>query len=396
MDSGHRVRWGRVVLVALAGVVSHTFGRATVGVLLPAMAEDLGLSDTFAGALASVNLGCYLAGVVAVMALAGRFEPFTLLRAGIAVVTAGLAVLATANSPAAVAVGTGLGGLGGASIWLTAPTIATEGVPAQRRGAVLGSLTATMGAVLVVVPLVTDLLRNLTDDNTLWRPVWVAELAASALLLVLLSGLVKSAPTERLVAGRKWGALTAISGWRRTLVAYMAFAWTANAFAQFMGLALERQHGFSRSSATLLFSAMGGASLVGAMLFGRLSDALGRPATMALVMAVVAAAAVAFPFGGPTLVVAAVVAYGGASFAYPALTAAWVREHVADRTFTAVFATMTLFYGPASAVSPLVGGQLIDRTGSYSATYVLIAAMAVLATVLMASLAVRRPRGAAG
>ncbi len=51
-----RVRWGRVVLVALSGVVSHVFGRATVGVLVPAMADDLDLSDTLIGALGSMTM----------------------------------------------------------------------------------------------------------------------------------------------------------------------------------------------------------------------------------------------------------------------------------------------------------------------------------------------------
>ena len=54
------MRWARVVVITLAGVVSHTFGRSTMPLLLPAIAEDLGLSATTAGATGSVNMAAYL------------------------------------------------------------------------------------------------------------------------------------------------------------------------------------------------------------------------------------------------------------------------------------------------------------------------------------------------
>ena len=38
--------WTRVILVTLAGVVSHTFGRGTMPLLLPAIADDMNLSAT--------------------------------------------------------------------------------------------------------------------------------------------------------------------------------------------------------------------------------------------------------------------------------------------------------------------------------------------------------------
>ena len=63
-----------------------------------------------------------------------------------------------------------------------------------------------------------------------------------------------------------------IQGWKRAVVAYMAFAYTTSSFANFLGLALERDHGFDRLAATLVFSGMGAGSMVGALAFGRLSD----------------------------------------------------------------------------------------------------------------------------
>ena len=390
-----RVRWGRVVLVAFSGVVSHVFGRATIGVLIPAMAAELGMSDTLVGALGSTNMGAYFTGVVIVTFSAGRVEPFTLLRAGIVTSTIGLAVVGTASSALAVLIGTALAGLGGGGIWLTAPVIASEGVPAARRGAALGVLTATMGAAFIGVPLATAAMRNVAGSDAIWRPLWMGEAAISVLLLVALTLFVRAGRTERVAAVGGLGALRQFHGWKRVIVAYMAFAYMSSSFGNFLGLALERDHGFDRLAATLVYSGMGAGSMVGALAFGRLSDRMGRPATMATVMAISTCTGVVLAARIPNaaIIVAAVVVFGGASFAYPSLIATFVRDHVADRTFAAVLGTMTMFYGPASVIGPAASGWLADRTGHYDATYGVIAAMALTSCICMATM--RRSGGAA-
>lgn len=396
-DHRQRAKWSRVLVIACAGVVSHVFGRGTVSVLLPAMADDLGLSEQVAASLASVNLAGYLLGTVVLLTLAGRFEPLTLLRAGVMVVAAGLAVLSVATSTPQVMVGVALGGLGGPGIWMTAPAIVAEVVPSERRGLAIGSLTALMGAGFIVVSLLTDLARHLASDPALWRPVWLGELAAAVVLLAVLVGLVRTPPTPRLVAGSQWTALRHLVGRNRTLIAYMGFAWSASAFVVLLGLAVEHHHQLSRSFATLLFSVLGVASMVGALAFGRLADTVGTPTTMSLVMTLVAAASVVFPlFANEAIISATVIVYGAAMFAYPSLTAAYIREHVADRMFTSAFAVMTLYYSVVTAISPLVSGALVTgspQTGDsdYAAPYFTIAAMAAVSAALMASVALAKP-----
>ncbi len=375
----------------MSGIVSHTFGRSTVAVLLPAMSNDLGISSTVAGALGSVNLGAYFCGVVLVTLLAGRVEPFTLLRIGIGIVATGLLVLAVAGDTTTVLIGTGLGGLGGAGIWLTVPIIVTEGVPAMRRGAVMGTLTATMGAGFIAIPIAITLMRNANNDDGIWRPVWLWEMSGAALLLVLLWMLVRTKPTSRLRSAGGLAMLRSFAGWKRAVVAYMAFAWIAASFGQFLGLALEKEHGLSREFATLLYSGMGLGSLVGAIAFGRLSDSLGRARTMSLVMVLSATTALAVPYGSTTLIAVSVVLFGAAAYAYPALTAAFVNDRVSDRSFSAVFGTMTMFYGPASIAGPAISGVLIDWTDSYASTYWIISGLALLAALCMVGLKRHQP-----
>ena len=73
--------------------------------------------------------------------------------------------------------------------------------------------------------------------------------------------------------------------------------------------------------------------------------------------------------------------YGVAGMAVRPVTAAFVRDQVAEHDFTAVFGAMTIFYGPASVLGPITGGVLADLTGSYSATYTVLALTFVLAAI---------------
>tara|TARA_B100001113_G_scaffold318784_1_gene287020 strand:- start:214 stop:510 length:297 start_codon:yes stop_codon:yes gene_type:complete len=73
--------------------------------------------------------------------------------------------------------------------------------------------------------------------------------------------------------------------------------------------------------------------------------------------------------------------YGMAGMAVPPLTAAFVRDQVAEQDFTAVFGAMTIFYGPASVLGPISGGVLADITGSYLLTYLVLAITFVFASV---------------
>jgi len=380
------IRWGRILTIALAGVVSHTFGRTSLAVLIPAMDDDLGLSGTVTGALGSVNLGSYLVGVIIVTFLAGRVEPFTLLRSGILVVASGLFVLGTASGTPQVVCGAALAGSGGAGIWLTTPLLASEGVPPHRRGAVMATLTATMGAIFVFVPVAATAIREIADDGGVWRQLWLIEGVCSLLLLALLWWRVTPESTTPIEGAFAFRSLTQLRGWRPAVGMYMSFAFVAASFSLFAGRAFENDHGFSRNHATLLLSVLGLGSLVGALIFGRLSDHYGRPRVMTIAMAITSGTGLLMLAGAEPWAAVAMFVYGATSFAYPVLTATFVRDQVDQREFTGVFGAMTIFYGPASIAGPAVSGTLADRTGDHAATYLVLAGVAALAAVFASRL----------
>ena len=367
------MRWGRVILVTLAGVVSHTFGRSTMPLLLPAIAEDLELSATTAGATGSVNMAAYLCGVIAVTYLANRIAPAVLLKCGLCIVLAGLLCLGTAPTTTQVTVGTALAGLGGAGVWLTMPVIATSNVPVAKRGTVMGSLTATMAVGSIVIPFATSAVRALVDDVGAWREVWLLELVAAGVILAVLCIALRKDISPPLPRGAGIQAITRLKAWKTAVFFYMAFAFVGASWFQFFGLSLESDHNMSREFTTNLWALMGIGGVAGAVIFGRLSDRLGRPRTMCLVTAIGAVTCLLVLSGNMWTAALAATLYGMAGMAVPPLTAAFVRDQVAEHDFTAVFGAMTIFYGPASVLGPISGGVLADITGSYLVTYLVLA-----------------------
>ena len=105
-------------LILAASMVAQSFGRFTYPVLLKAINDDLLGSLSRAGTLGTISLTAYLVGTGTVSWLSTRVEPATIIKVGLVVSAAGLAVLATAGGFAALAVGLFVAGLGSASVWV--------------------------------------------------------------------------------------------------------------------------------------------------------------------------------------------------------------------------------------------------------------------------------------
>ncbi|MDG1703145.1 MAG: YbfB/YjiJ family MFS transporter, partial [Pseudomonadales bacterium] len=75
--------WVVVTLIALSATVGHAFGRFSFGVLLPAVRDDLGISNTLAGFIGGTNVGFYLIGTLLVSWMAGRYRLLGIMRLGL-------------------------------------------------------------------------------------------------------------------------------------------------------------------------------------------------------------------------------------------------------------------------------------------------------------------------
>lgn len=370
-------------------VVSHIFGRFSASLLLPAISDDLVGSFTGAGFLGAAYFAGYMAGVIAVTAMSSRVEPVALLRGGLAMSAAALGLLTIAPTFGVLATGVFLAGVAGAGIWIPAPVIASSGLPDRHRGLVMGALTASMGAGLLIVSQGTTAYRSLTDDEGAWRPIFGTEAVVTCLILVLVlvvaRGVRTAGPADAGGEGRgplfDLDGLRSIPSWELLLTSYCVFAVLAGSWTQFLGLAMEEDAGFSRSHINNLFSVFAIGAVIGPLLLGRLSDKIGRDRTLAISCGLCIVASLMIPIGAEPFVTIAVFLFGAGSFGVPPVTAAAVRDHVDGRVFGATFGAMTIIYAMSSMIAAQLGGVLADATGSFDAVYVVLAGAALVAAL---------------
>lgn len=392
LDAGRRVRPGWLLvlgtaLVAITPVVSHSFGRSTYGLLLPAIEDTLALSHSQTGLGGTVIYGAYLLGVIVVAALSRRFEPITIMRGGVAVVAVGLVWMATVHSLAGLMVGLFLTGGAGAGIWITGPGILTASVAAHKRGAVIGLLTASVGLGTFIVGIGTTTARRAADDDLLWRPVWLVEAFVTVAILVGLVALARPARTERVGAGGfSLDRLRSVPSWKRVTAAYALFAAVGAGFSPFIVRALQNDAGLSKSGATSAFSAMSLLAIPGAPALGLLSDRLGRKPVMVVVLFTAALGTAIVAVGRGPLAVVGMFCFGSVWSSYPTLVATYVRDHTEARGFSEAFSTMTIFYGLAALCAPFLTGWAADVTGHFRTPFLGLAGLCLAGALLMARL----------
>ncbi|MCP3910378.1 MAG: YbfB/YjiJ family MFS transporter [Actinomycetia bacterium] len=384
------------IVIPLTTVVSHSFARSTYPILLPAMKDDVLSSNTVAGIGGTIIYIAYLAGVVAVTLLSARLEPIEIMRTGLNVAAAGLLLTAIAPNTEILMAGLLFSSAGGAGIWITAPVLATAEVPPERRGLVIGLLTGSVGLGTSLVALGTRVARGAADNDGLWRPVFGVEALVTLAILAMVALKVRPATTSRISSGGiNLAALKQLPGWAPVTLAYVCFGVVASGYASFLAEALEADAGVSRSGVAYIYIVMGISSLVGAPLMGAVSDRFGRRTSMVGVLVALGVGSVVIALGSKLLVVVGVTLFGGMWSSYPTLTATYVRDHIDDRTFGSVYGTMTIFYGTAAVVPPLVTGLIADASGSFTVPYLLVAGFAAIAAIVALRIPeTRRPTAA--
>lgn len=377
--------------MALCAVVSHTLGRSTYPILLPAIEAELLSSHQESGLLTTVNFGGYMLGVLVMTSVSGRFEPARLLAGGLASSTVGFVLLASAAGFWTLAAGLLLTGLGSAGIWMTAPIIATGVVPADRRGTVMGLLSSTMGLGLIVVSQGTNAMRAVGDDDGLWRPTWSVAAVYGGLLLAAVIAVLRLPATNRIAGGVSLQRLRTVPGWVPITVSYWLFGFVVSSFTPFFGAALE-DVGFSRAHVGNLYALFGLSAVFGAVSLGRVSDRTGRQPVLVGALLVMAAAALLVLTGTEPFAAAAAIGFGAASFTFPVLVAAYLSDHLQERAFSNAFGALTLFYGSALVTGPILSGTIGDSSLGFPVVFSLVAAAAVTGALVLVRVDRAAPR----
>jgi sugar phosphate permease len=377
-----KFHYGWVILTLATLIVVNSQGLARFGytMILPSMQEGLHLSNTRAGALATGNFCGYL--LIALIAgfLASKFSPRRVISVSLFIVGLTMMLTATARSFASAFFWRTLTGMGSGGCFVPAMGVLAAWFAQKRRGMATGIAVGGSSVGLIITgPLVPWLLKKMGQEG--WRIAWIALGIFGILSSVIIQLFLRDKPDEKGLTPIGAAVETdppcdvnpseKVSTWRqiRTTSAvwhlafiYSTFGFSYIIFATFFAKYLQSEAGFSREEAGKLWEFVGWLSITCGLIWGGLSDILGRRRALLLVSFLQGCVYVTFAIwrthNGALL---ASLLFGLTAWSIPAIMAAACGDYLGARLVPATLGFITLFFGIAQALGPFVAGLLADR-----------------------------------
>ncbi|HCF73343.1 MAG TPA: MFS transporter [Gammaproteobacteria bacterium] len=395
------LHYGWIILVVATLVAFGALGLARFGysVLLPAMQADLGMGNTEAGFLATAHVIGYLVASLIGGALASRFGPRRVITVGLAIAGSSMLMTGLAGDYAEIALWRGLAGVGSGMSNIPIYGVLAAWFGTRRRGLATGiAVSGASVAFIALGPLVPIVLD---EFGTLgWRICWYGFGGFTIFLAVTGAWLLRNQPQDKGLQAISAGPADDAVGqqfqkqgleWRRVYrsavawklgLVYIAFGFSYIIFITFFFKMLVAEGGYSTAEAGTLFMFMGWCSLFCGLIWGTLSDVVGRRFALTMVYLVQASAyGLVSLWPVTTGFILATLLFGLTAWSIPGIMAAACGDVFGHRLAPAALGFITLFFGLGQAVSPAVAGAMADASGSFTSAFLLASTVAILGAV---------------
>ena len=380
---------GMLTLFSCLGLARFAFG-----VILPGMREGLSLAYDQMGYLGTGNFVGYLFSVAITPTLLKLWRPRITMISGLMLIALTLAGMSQSGTFTQLLVLYCLTGIGSGLANIATMVLIAHWFRREKRGRAAGLMVLGNGVAIIFAGLCIPVFNRLYGLDG-WRISWLL-LAIITLVVAVIVGLVVRNDPETL--GLKplghataWSENELVSAGSgnagRALITlgllYLVFGATYMVYGTFIVTSMVEEYGFSEATAGQFWSWVGFFSLFSGIIFGSLSDRIGRKAGLMVVFAV---QTLAYLFAGSGLGVFAlllsVVLYGIAAWAIPAIMTAAVSDYLGVAKAAAGFSLITFFFAGGQTVGPAVAGLVAEYFGSFAPAFLLSAAMTSGAVLL--------------
>jgi len=402
--------WIVILMGLLTTIAAHGFGRMSYTIILPAMKDGLQFNYTELGLLGTGNFIGYLTMAIIGGFLAARFGTrivitFALVLMGVTMVLTGLA-----NSFGFAFMMRLMTGLGNGASYVPAMALGSAWFAMKKRGFATGIVSAGIGigtfiSGLVVPPILTSFGQNG------WRFSWYILGGAVLVISGIVYVFVLSRPEEkglRQVGAEETEVMPASSmdtkkasslQWTSVIkmgsvwylgVVYFFYGFSYIIYMLFFAAYLVKEIGFTQEAAGGLWALVGGLSIFCGVIWGSISDRLGRGKGAALAYLVL----------GLSYIIYALVKakfgfylsaglFGLTAWSIPTIMAAAAGDFVGPRLAPAGLGFITLFFGIGQALGPILGGYLADTTNSFTVPFLVAGGISFMGMIL--SLFLKKP-----
>jgi len=389
--------WVIVAAGMLSIVACLGFGRFALGMLLPSMATTLKLTYSQIGFISTGNFVGYLIAVLFCGQIARRTGSRRLIVTALVVIGASMALISRAESFSAILVLYFITGMGSGAANVPVMGLITAWFDRTIRGRAAGFVVIGSGFAIIISGKLIPFVNRMAGPEG-WRTNWLILAGAVTAIAVIGHLFLRNKPEDK--------GLEPLGGEGKTIIpvaqsqekgasiyrnktlyllgsVYFLFGYTYVIYATFIVTTLVKERGFSEAVAGNFWSWVGFLSLFSGPLFGTLSDRLGRRAGLMIVfsfqmLAYLLVAAHLPPF----FLYLSIGCYGIVAWSIPSIMVAAVSEYVGLDKALAAFGFITFIFGLGQITGPSIAGVLAEKTGSFSTSFFMAAALAALAIAL--------------
>ncbi len=389
--------WVVVFMGLLVTIGAHGFGRMSYTLILPAMKDGLHFNYTQLGLISTGNFVGYLLMALIGGALAARFGSRLVISLALAFMGITMILTGLIQSFQMAFTLRLLTGLGHGAAYVPAMALGSAWFTAQRRGFATGIISAGIGTGTLVASLIIPvILRSQGIEG--WRYAWFY-LGFGLLFIAVLAALfLRSRPEEMGLSqiGEKtsqklsperpspakilnWtGVYKLKSVWYLGLI-YFMYGFSYIIYMTFFAAYLIKELGMSPAEAGGLWALVGGLSIFCGIIWGGISDFMGRARGAALAYLVLAISYLLFALiKVPSGYYLSAIFFGLSAWSIPTIMAAAAGDMVGPKLAPAGLGFVTLFFGIGQALGPMVGGFILDATKSFSVPFLLATGVSIL------------------
>ena len=399
--------WIVIFMGLLTTIAAHGFGRMSYTIILPAMKDGLSFNYTQLGLLGTGNFIGYLTMAIVGGFLAAQFGTRIVITAGLVLMGVTMILTGLAKSFEFAFVMRLLTGLGNGAAFVPAMALGSAWFAMKKRGFATGIVSAGIGAGTFISGLTVPPILSAFGTSG-WRFSWYILGAAVLLISGIVFKFVRSAPQEKgldqvgsenkdaarsnapasqNVPDPKWtdtfkSILKMGSVWYLGVV-YFFFGLSYIIYMVFFAAYLVKEMGLSQEWAGGLWALVGGLSIFCGVIWGRISDLLGRSrgaalAYLVLGLSYILYAVIKVPIG----FYLSAILFGLTAWSIPTIMAAAAGDFVGPRLAPAGLGFITLFFGIGQALGPAIGGYLADASGSFTLPFLTAGVISLVGMVL--------------
>lgn len=383
-----------IVLTGSLGIFACLgLGRFALGMLLPAMGEDLGLSYAQMGLLSTANFIGYLIGIVFCAKLTKRLKARTLISSALLITGSSMACIAFIRDFQLIISFYVLTGIGSALANIPIMGLTAVWFHTSLRGKAAGLILTGNALAIIFTGKVVPTLNAINDLS--WRMSWLSLGLLIMVVALVCVILLRNSPDEVGLSPAGASGNPAIDGVTNMSAEvpvglllhcgciYAIFGFTFVAYATFIVTAMVKDYGLTQAVAGSFWSWVGLLSLPSGLIFGYLSDKLSRKFALMIVFSI---QTLAYLIAGLQLSVGflylSIACFGVVAWSIPSIMAALAGDYAGSQGAVSMFSSITFIFALGQISGPLLTGAIAEYSGSFSQSYLLSACLTIVAVLL--------------